>query len=627
MQLKFREFKSSNAFKDFVRAIEKAAHMSNATVADIALYNALQSVKDNVADVMSCPSGKPSIYFAFAASPANAASVVKRLKQLGMNPSDFDITPPPERYIDENDVALNFYCQWNIFDVGQVKQFVNNATVTLTQKISTAENLRADANKKDSISTFELLDFISAVSKFFPDKNILLPLRHIVRGLGVLNQSPCQICAGYDGGIDITELENFGVHSKNLKKLETKNKWSDIQSTWYEWSYTDADKQIFFDRLFQYLNEICKEMKDTHMQEDFFTQYRREHNLPPAESTESNVKPAAESDIKPTESKFTSFSDFFRNEYDAAIANFTKYKDRATGFSNLDEVQAFLPGIYVIGGTPSTGKSTFCWQLLNQLSERGEHCLYCSYEMSKLELFCKSVTKRLYELDSNSTLTAADIKRGAYSPALHAVIDEFKSDANNRLNVLECSTEPIDDILAIVREHYCDKGITPTVCLDYLQIIPPSKNIGDGGSDKSRIDDIVRKIKTFQQETNATFIVISSFNRAAYVKSEISFDVFKESGGVEYTADVALGIANVDKETGKIVLDKIPKRQQPRTIRLFCLKNRHGDIYQCDFEYYSAHDYFKPANFDTDAAERKSAVRKKVIPIRQYEEGDYLDED
>lgn len=609
MQLKLQPLKSSDAFKDFVRAVDKAAHMSNATVADIALCNALKSViKDGVADVISNDAGKPVISFTFTASPVDAASTVKQLKKFGMNMADdFHITPPPERYIDDETVnALNFHCGWRISKIEQLKQFVNNATADLTKKISNAEIIcGARTLSKDTVTTQEILNAISVISDFFPDEKILLPLRYIVRGLSY-NQYPCII---FSNGVDIAELEKFGVRSKNLDKQEGK-------SDWYEWSYTDADKPIVLDKLFRYLDDLSKAIKENNMIE----KYQKER------AAESNAKPTE----SPSESKLTSYCDFFRNEYDAAIEHFKKYKDRTTGFSNLDEVQAFLPSVYVIGGTPSTGKSTFCWQLLNQLAERGEHCLYCSYEMSKLELFCKSVTKRLYELDSNSTLTAADIKRGAYSPALDAVLDELKFASASKslnLNVLECSTESIDDVLAIVREHYCDKGITPTVCLDYLQIIPPSKDIGDGNSDKSRIDDIVRKIKTFQQETNTTFIVISSFNRAAYVKSEISFDVFKESGGVEYTADVALGIANVDKETGKIVLDKIPKRQQPRTIRLFCLKNRHGDIYQCDFEYYSAHDYFKPANFDTDAAERKSAVRKKVIPIRQYEEGDYLDED
>lgn len=604
-QLDLRPLKSSDAFKDFVRAVDKAAHMSNATVADIALCNALKSViKDGVADVISNVAGKPVISFTFTASPVDAASTVKQLKKFGMNMADdFHITPPPERYIDDETVnALNFHCGWRISKIEQLKQFVNNATADLTKKISNAEIIcGARTFSKDTVTTEEILNAISVISDFFPDEKILLPLRYIVRGLSY-NQYPCII---FSNGVDIAELEKFGVRSKNLDKQEGK-------SDWYEWSYTDADKPIVLDKLFRYLDDLSKVIKENNMIE----KYQKER------AAESNAKPTE----SPSESKLTSYCDFFRNEYDAAIEHFKKYKDRRTGFSNLDEVQAFLPGVYVIGGTPSTGKSTFCWQLVNQLAERGEHCLYCSYEMSKLELFCKSVTKRLYELDSNSTLTAADIKRGAYSPALDAVLDELKFASASKslnLNVLECSTESIDDVLSIVREHYCDKGITPTVCLDYLQIIPPSKDIGDGGSDKSRIDDIVRKIKTFQQETNTTFIVISSFNRAAYLKSEITFDVFKESGGVEYTADVALGIANVDKETGKIVLDKIPKRQQPRTIRLFGLKNRHGDIYQCDFEYYSAHDYFKPAFFDTDAAERKSAVRKKVIPIRQYGEDDY----
>ena len=51
------------------------------------------------------------------------------------------------------------------------------------------------------------------------------------------------------------------------------------------------------------------------------------------------------------------------------------------------------------------------------------------------------------------------------------------------------------------------------------------------------IDDAVRKLKYFQRDTNTTFIVISSFNRTNYAQS-VSFECFKESDNIEYTADV-----------------------------------------------------------------------------------------
>lgn len=68
--------------------------------------------------------------------------------------------------------------------------------------------------------------------------------------------------------------------------------------------------------------------------------------------------------------------------------------------------------------------------------------------------------------------------------------------------------------------------------VDYLQIIPSEKE-----GMKQSIDDIVHKLKIFQRQTNTTFIIVSSFNRTNY-NLPAYFESFKESGSIEYSADV-----------------------------------------------------------------------------------------
>ena len=144
---------------------------------------------------------------------------------------------------------------------------------------------------------------------------------------------------------------------------------------------------------------------------------------------------------------------------------------------------------------------------------------------------------------------------------------------------------------------FCPSVLATPLLLDYLQIIPHDKD-----NPKSGIDDIVRKLKNFQRDTNTTFIVISSFNRTNYTQP-VAFESFKESGGIEYSADVVwalqLDILNHIK-AGDIasVRKKISaaKEQQPRQIQLKCLKNRQGSDYHCFFNYFSAHDYFEPCD-------------------------------
>lgn len=295
---------------------------------------------------------------------------------------------------------------------------------------------------------------------------------------------------------------------------------------------------------------------------------------------------------------------YFEKFYEQETKNLKLYSQRKTGFYNIDNNQILTPGLYVIGATPAAGKTTFCWQLLEQLHANGESCFFCSYEMSALELYAKSMSREIFLRDKNTNLTSTNIRCGASSSTLIEVLADFLKDDTGGVKLFILRDETIDDLLRTLKPLCTDKNKSPVVCLDYLQIIPPSNNIQ---SDKMRIDDIVHKLKNFQRETNTTFIVVSSFNRLNYYQ-QVSFESFKESGNIEYTADVVwalqLNVCNDIKigatvsETRKKFEDA--KRQQPRYIQLQCLKNRQGQNYDCFFKYYSAHDYFEPceaANF------------------------------
>ena len=280
------------------------------------------------------------------------------------------------------------------------------------------------------------------------------------------------------------------------------------------------------------------------------------------------------------------------NHLKADIDNIKNYANRLTGFKNIDDNQFFSSGLYVIGATPAAGKTTFCWQLLEQLAQNGESCVYCSYEMSGLELFTKTAARRLFLRDKQTTLTAADIRRGSQSAQLDCVINEVANQQMN-LQVFELQDESIDELLIRLKPLCLDKQKAPVICLDYLQIKE---------STKLGVDDSVRKLKKFQRDTNTTFIVISSFNRANYTQG-VSFESFKESGNIEYTADVvwALQLNVLNSINPSNIADarkKIDeaKKKQPRQIQLKCLKNRQGTNYDCYFNYFSAHDYFKPCD-------------------------------
>ena len=304
-------------------------------------------------------------------------------------------------------------------------------------------------------------------------------------------------------------------------------------------------------------------------------------------------------------SSATNFASFFDKKFQQNVDSMKLFANRKTGFVNLDENQIFSPGLYVIGGLPALGKTSFAWQLLEQLALRGESCVYCSYEMSEFELFSKSLARAVFFQDKNTGLTSAGIRRGDTSPTLQNIVSNFKS-ANLDLHVLELQENDIDDLIFKLRPFCKDKA--PIFVLDYLQIVPlKDSNI----SPKQAIDEIVRKLKNFQRQTNSTFIVVSSFNRLNY-SQKVSFESFKESGNIEYSADVVWGLQLyctnklLDGAVSKNrdIIDNA-KKANPRHVQLCCLKNRQGINYDIFFKYFPANDCFVPcdeSDFNADEA-------------------------
>ena len=299
--------------------------------------------------------------------------------------------------------------------------------------------------------------------------------------------------------------------------------------------------------------------------------------------------------LSDTSSRISNYENYFIQDFKAEIEISKKYSLRKTGFSNIDEQQIFSSGLYLIGATPAAGKTTFAWQMAEQLAKNGEICIFCSYEMSRLELFSKSIARELFKRNPSATLTAADIRKGGWTNEIDNIIKETPSSKCD-LRTIELHDETVDDLLKILRPLCTRQRKSPVVFIDYLQIVPSSKE-----SAKNGIDDTVRKLKIFQRETDTTFIVISSFNRTNYCNS-VSFESFKESGNIEYTADVVWGLQlNIlnQLKNGLGISDmrkKIDdaKKQKPRQIHLKCLKNRQGFNYDCYFKYFSAHDFFIP---------------------------------
>ena len=283
------------------------------------------------------------------------------------------------------------------------------------------------------------------------------------------------------------------------------------------------------------------------------------------------------------------------------LTKFQQYKDRKTGYSNIDAKMSLYPGLYVLGAISSLGKTTFCGQMADQLAGAGEHVLYFTLEQTTLELVSKALSRLMFKTDTRSALSSMDIRRGTKSEALKIAKEMYAAQSKNEF-IVECSFDTnVENITETVRKYIKTAEVKPIVILDYLQILAPMSN---NQTTKDVVDYNVRALKKLQTENDLVLIVISSLNRQNYL-TPIDFSSFKESGGIEYTCDVMWGLQlNImndelfDKEAklkAKREAVKEAKVANPRDIELVCLKNRYGvSSYSCRFKYYARYDYFLP---------------------------------
>ena len=319
-----------------------------------------------------------------------------------------------------------------------------------------------------------------------------------------------------------------------------------------------------------------------------------------------------------------SISTYLKTTFKSDIEKFKEGARLKTGFSNLDEqLKGFYSGLYVIGGISSVGKTTFVYQLADQIAQQSQKVLYFSLEQSKLELVSKSLARTGYqEKNGKDFLKGIDIKNGKFSGDLQDVIDSYTSKVGNNLNIIEGN---FDMNTHMIRDEI-DKfknltGQTPVVFIDYLQIIAPNKiKEGKDGSRERTITDAklnadmnVSELKRLSRDLNTPIVIISSFNRTNYL-NEVSFESFKESGGIEYSSDVVFGLQlsilrdeeflkeKDINEKRKLLADA--KANETRKVDLVCLKNRNGkSSFTVSFDYIPSHDIYEPTTITKTTTE------------------------
>lgn len=289
---------------------------------------------------------------------------------------------------------------------------------------------------------------------------------------------------------------------------------------------------------------------------------------------------------------------YINNSFLNDISKMKNYKGRSTGFKELDKkINGVYPGLYVLGAISSLGKTTYIHQLADQMASRGEKVIFFSLEQSRFELVAKSISRQTFLINPRSAKTSLNIMQNTdIADITIEAVRNYQEIANNSIIVEGNFDMTVKSIRNYVESYINTTGNKPIVILDYLQILRP---INDRWTEKQQVDFNVSELKRISRDNDIPIFIICSFNRENY-STTVDFTSFKESGAIEYGADVVMGLQLevMEELTGDVnrKRDQInkAKSETPRKVQLIGLKNRNGKSYfKCSYRFYPGYNYFE----------------------------------
>jgi replicative DNA helicase len=211
-----------------------------------------------------------------------------------------------------------------------------------------------------------------------------------------------------------------------------------------------------------------------------------------------------------------------------------------TGVPRVDALLSGLNrGLHLLGGPPGMGKTTFALQAALHVA-REAPVVYASFENSAANLLLKALCAR-------AGLSTRDVRRGYVAPkALAAAAGELEPllgrldlvDGDGRLTVAQLRSRA-RRLLAAQGARHC------LIVVDYLQLwAKTSRELRELSDVRSKVDTLGGELIALAKQLDSPVLALSSQSRAggAYGRGggEAALDSFKESGDLEYSADVAM---------------------------------------------------------------------------------------
>ena len=261
-----------------------------------------------------------------------------------------------------------------------------------------------------------------------------------------------------------------------------------------------------------------------------------------------------------------------------------------TGIEKLDKKLGggFGSGIILLGSEPSIGKTSLLLQTAERCAEDGAQVFYLSLEQETRFLAAK-VFANVLTARSGRRVTVDEVLDGKKDGDIKSLLAErafshLSFMDSGRIRNGETLLAEMEKLWQETKDYARKNGKPVIFYIDYLQIIPFAET--SVYSIRAALDDFIRKLRQLQMRTGICVVLISSLNRTAYM-GPVRMDSFKESGVIEFTGDVILGLnlrvmrsdeySRLSDPGERNMRLEAARGRRVRELEITCLKNKYGE--------------------------------------------------
>jgi len=239
-----------------------------------------------------------------------------------------------------------------------------------------------------------------------------------------------------------------------------------------------------------------------------------------------------------------------------------------TGVAQLDSLLGgFTEGLYLLAGPPGMGKTTLALQIA-AAATRDVPVVVVTFEHAPANLTLKLLSTR-------AGVNLRDVQRGFADLAKLRMAAEDWQPVAERLAVVEGSSQlTVAHVRAQVRralrQHQAERCL---VIVDYLQLwAKVAEDLRGNFSVRERVEMLGGLLRELALGLHSPVLALASQNRSAgnygNGKGSAALDSLKESGDLEYAADVVLFLTEAQERLAT---------PPARAVELTVAKNRHGE--------------------------------------------------